>query len=157
MISIALAAALQIVAAAQTVTLDAGVRNPSIARDGRGVLESRGDIWMAASLASGGSAGVWTRITSGAGWDRAPVWSSDGQWIYFASDRDGSFDIWRLAVPALATAVPERLTSGDAVDGDPSVAPDGAVVFERGRGLAADIWLRSADGAENRSTGSNAH
>ncbi len=155
MIAFGLAVALQIAATAQTLTFDAGVRNPSIARDGRVVLESRGDIWLAPSLGAGAVASTWTRITAGAGWDRAPVWSRDGQWIYFASDRDGSYDIWRLAMPALLAAVPERLTSGTAVDGNPSVAPDGSVVFERGRGLAADIWLRASDGTEKRLTSEN--
>src|SRR5262245_1570483 len=100
MIAIGFAVALQIAATAQTVTFESGIRNPSVARDGRVVLESRGDLWIAPSL-NLATPISWTRITADAGWDRAPVWSSDGQWIYFASDRDGSYDIWRIASSGL--------------------------------------------------------
>jgi hypothetical protein len=34
------------------------------------------------------------RLTS-TGENRAPVWSHDGIWVYFGSNREGDFDIWR--------------------------------------------------------------
>jgi Tol biopolymer transport system component len=36
-------------------------------------------------------------LTSGSFTNTAPSWSADGNWIYFASDRTGRFEIWRVA------------------------------------------------------------
>lgn len=36
-----------------------------------------------------------TRLTSDPGQDLFPSWSRDGRWIYFTSDRSGSFQIWK--------------------------------------------------------------
>ena len=54
-------------------------------------------------------------LTNDAPLDWAPSYSSDGQWIYFASDRGGSLNLWRLQVdPATSTPVgaPEPVTLG---------------------------------------------
>jgi len=37
-------------------------------------------------------------ITHDAPVDWNPVWSPDGRWLYFASDRGGSMNLWRIAV-----------------------------------------------------------
>ena len=38
-----------------------------------------------------------------------PNWSADGRWIYFASDRAGKLDIWRIPPEG---GEPERVTTG---------------------------------------------
>src|SRR5688572_24603198 len=126
-----------------------GVRDPSFAPDGRLVVSIDGDLFV---QAAGG--GAWTRLTSGAAWDREPVWVRDGSAIIFASDRSGGFDLWRIAVPAASSAVtpPERLTTASEPDREPSATPDGRVVFVRGAGDAARLWVRARDGAEQRVT-----
>jgi Tol biopolymer transport system component len=55
--------------------------------------EGRGDI---ATIPAAGGAPV--RITSQDSVDWNPVWSPDGKYIYFASDRGGSMNLWRIAV-----------------------------------------------------------
>ena len=35
------------------------------------------------------------RLTSEPSSEAAPTWSPDGRWIYFASDRTGSWEVWR--------------------------------------------------------------
>ena len=35
-------------------------------------------------------------LTPSAAIDAVPTWSQDGQWIYFASNRSGRFEIWRI-------------------------------------------------------------
>jgi serine/threonine protein kinase len=55
--------------------------------------DGRGDI--ATIPAAGGSP---VRITSEDSTDWNPVWSPDGKYIYFSSDRGGSMNLWRIAV-----------------------------------------------------------
>ena len=52
--------------------------------------------------ATGGSE---TRLTTSAGYDDGPDFSPDGRWIYYNSDRSGSWDIWAFPprVPAPMT------------------------------------------------------
>jgi eukaryotic-like serine/threonine-protein kinase len=47
--------------------------------------------------------------------DWAPVWSPDGRFLYFASDRGGAMGIWRIAIDEAtgrARGVPEPIVSG---------------------------------------------
>ena len=49
-------------------------------------------------------------------------------------------------------AEPERVTTHDDPEGEPVVARDGRVIFVRGRGAAARLWVRTAGGEEKRLT-----
>lgn len=120
------------------------VRDPSFATDGRLAVSFEGDLWL---RDSGGRR--WTRLTSGAAWDRQPAWSPDGQAIVFVSDREGGANLFRVT---LRTGTVERLTSDPLPDAEPTVGRDGSVAFVRGRGPAARIWVRSAAGNEQRLT-----
>ena len=127
----------------QTATLPP-VRDPSFSTDGRLAVSFEGDLWL---RDAGGRR--WSRLTSGAGWDRQPTWSPDGQSIVFVSDREGGSHLFRVAVRGGSI---ERLTNDALPDAEPTVAHDGSVAFVRGRGAAARIWLRAAGGAEQRLT-----
>ena len=67
------------------------------------------------------------RLTVHAGYDDGPDYSPDGRWIYFNSDRSGSWDVWRIpaegAGPGDSRA--ERVTSDDFEDWFPHPSPDG--------------------------------
>jgi eukaryotic-like serine/threonine-protein kinase len=39
-----------------------------------------------------------TRVTEDAALDWNPLWSADGKWLYFGSDRGGSMNLWRIAI-----------------------------------------------------------
>jgi len=68
---------------------------PRLSPDGKrlaiGVLrDNNWDVWTYDLQRS-----VATRLTFGEGYDADPVWSPDGQWIAFASDRDGAPTVFR--------------------------------------------------------------
>ena len=134
------------------VELEGGARNPAFARDGRLAVEARGDIWITDAV---GPAARWRRVTSGSAWDRAPAWTPDGTAIVFSSDRaGGDFDLWRVTVGRSDGALgePTRITTAPGPESEPAPAPDGSIVFVRGRGPGADLWLRTARGEERQLT-----
>ena len=133
--------------AQQEQKLGIGARQPAFARDGRLAVSVRGDIWTLSAT------GQWTQVTSGGASDREPSWSFDGSYIVFSSDRSGKLDIWRVTIGASGIlGNPEQLTHGSRPDAQPVVAPDGQLIFTRGRGAAAELWTRSVSGTEARLT-----
>ena len=75
------------------------------------------------------------RITSYDGNDKWPFWSEDGNWIYFVSDRDGVFNLWKKNIKTGKTV---QVTHFKEEILHPSMGPDGTLVFEH-RG-----WLYKA-------------
>lgn len=83
-----LAAVITISASAQTSP--SWLRYPSISPDGKMIAFTyKGDLYKVAS--TGGAA---IPLTLHEAHDFMPVWSHDGKWIAFASDRYGNFDIF---------------------------------------------------------------
>ena len=73
------------------------VSSPELAPDGRRVatmrvVQGNGDIWRR-DLVRGGM----TRLTFDAAGDTTPIWSPDGLWIGFSSNRTGRFDLQGVA------------------------------------------------------------
>src|SRR5688572_12233119 len=95
--------------------------------DGRrlsvGIVEYQSDIYVGRS-AGGDSAlqGV-ARLTLDTRFDLEPRWTDDGKAILFASDRNGSLDIFRQAIGEM-DAVPVVAGPGD--QSKPQLSPDGA-------------------------------
>lgn len=66
------------------------VRHTALSPDGKLIAFTyKGDIFTVP--VAGGRA---TQLTSHSAYDKSPVWSPDGQQIAFASDREGSFDVY---------------------------------------------------------------
>ncbi len=63
-----------------------------IAYWGQGKSTNR-DIW---TIPAGG--GAPTQVTNDKHLDWNPVWSPDGKYLYFASDRTGTMNLWRVAI-----------------------------------------------------------
>ena len=125
-----------------------GVRGPSVSKDGRVVVEVRGDLWLV-----GLDDAATVRLTDTEVWERDPVWTPDGSAvIYVVADTSGQ-DLWRLSVgPEGAPGGPVRLLESSEPEGEPAVLPDGSILFVRGAGQAADLWLVDGQGIERRLT-----
>jgi TolB protein len=72
-------------------------------------------------------------------------WSPDGNWLAFAGQRNGNFNLFRVR----ATGGPEeRLTSAAAYDDGPDYSPDGQwIYFNSNRSGSWDIWRIPSEGA----------
>ena len=79
-------------------------RHPAPSPDGSMLVFSwQGDLWTVPS--TGGTAHPLTLHPDA---ERFPIWSRDGRWIAFASDRYGSLDAF--VMPSDASRPPLRLT-----------------------------------------------
>jgi Tol biopolymer transport system component len=118
------------------------LRVPSVSPDG---------TRFAVSLAEGGrNADIWTfdldggtptRITT-RGENMSPVWTPDGEWLLFWSERDGTRTVYRKRSDG--TGDEERL--GDGEHGRPvAVTPDGQWLTTNHRD---DIWMVPIHGGE---------
>ncbi len=129
-----------------SVLQSTGAQWAAAASDGRIAFERAGQLYVMRP----GTAPV--RITSDAFINRQPAWSPDGRSLVFVSDRGGTH-VWRIALDGLnAIGSAEPLTSGAEADTEPAVADDGRIVFVRGTGSGADLWLRAVDGTEKKLT-----
>jgi len=52
------------------------------------------------------------QITNDSASDYVPTWSRDGQWVYFASDRTGSPQIWKAPAKGASEALPVTASGG---------------------------------------------
>src|SRR6185369_8078687 len=84
------------------------------------------------------------QITSGPYDDDDPVWSPDGRWIAFASNRtadpdaNDNRDVFLIAPRAGET--PRALTTSPGTDTSPSFSPDGKWITYVAGGAPEDIW-----------------
>src|SRR5689334_2878556 len=103
-----------------------GARMPALSPDGKQLaFVYRGDIWMAAS--SGGPARALTQHVEA---EANPIFSPDGQWVAFASKRNGNWDIF--ATPA-SGGVARQLTWHSGNETPQGWSPDGRKVLFAGR------------------------
>lgn len=104
-------------------------RHPAPSPDGSTIaFDWQGDLWTVQS-----TGGHPTRLTVHPAHDENPVYSRDGKWLAFASNRFGSFDVF--VIPADGSAPPHRLSYADRSDIPVDFTPDGTrVLFTSHRG-----------------------
>jgi dipeptidyl aminopeptidase/acylaminoacyl peptidase len=81
---------------------------------------------------------VVVRITNNPAHDTAPVWSPDGKWIYFSSDRTGSFELWR--VPAIENGAAVQVTHNGCYA---AVLSDGNAIYYTKSNHDGGIWKQA--------------
>ncbi len=105
-------------------------RSPDITPDGKQIAFSYlGDIWTVEAIG-----GVARPVTMHEAHDINPVFSPDGKWLAFSSNRHGSYDVF--VAPAVG-GKPRRLTFDSAPDMVSGWTPDGKqIVFSSSRSVA---------------------
>ena len=81
-------------------------------------------------------------VTDDAHTDWGPIWSPDGRYLYFLSDRGGSPDLWRVRVnetSGRALAPPQAVTAGVARVMQASISGDGNRIAYTSRSTAAAL------------------
>ena len=92
------------------------------------------------------------KLTSGMAWDMQPVFSPDGEWVAFTSDRGGGDNLWMIRIEG----TDEKAISNESFRllNSPVWSPDGQYVvgrkhFTSGRSLGAgELWLYHVDGGD---------
>jgi tricorn protease len=128
-------------------------RTPDISPDGKYVAFSYlGDIWMVEAIG-----GVARPVTMHEAHDIGPVFSPDGRWLAFSSNRHGSYDVFVVPVQG---GKPRRLTFDSANDIVNCWSPDGKeVVFASTRSTAFptnfELYAVPVEGGRVRRIGVN--
>lgn len=117
-----------------------GARHPSISPDGSQIAFGyMGDIWRVSR--DGGRA---FRLTDHKAYDREPVWSWDGEFIVFTSNRTGNDDVHLISADGGSA---RQLTYHTATDEGLDFSPDGKwIVFRSNRSSVSSLYKISVDG-----------
>jgi len=126
--------------------------DPNLFRNLR--VDPRGEM-VAVTILDGERSDVWTtsldspnlsRLTF-SGFNIEPRWSPDGEWVVFASNRDGPFDIYRK--PANGAGVAERIVASEHHQYPGAMTPDGRqlIYSEANPDTRYDIWIMPLDGS----------
>ncbi|MCG3192557.1 MAG: Protein TolB [Thermoanaerobaculia bacterium] len=84
-------------------------------------------------------------FTHGPGTDRQPVYSPDGRFVVFASNRTGNWELWRLS---LENGALKNLTENSADEWDPAFVGGGdRLLWSSNRTGYFEIWISSSDGS----------
>ena len=92
---------------------------------------SQRDIWTIDPYAAKPRETI-VSVTSDPAIDWNPVWSPDGRYLYFGSDRDGTMNLWRIAMDENSgkpRGAPEAVMLPAAFSGNFAVSHDGEIAY----------------------------
>ena len=81
----------------------------------------KGDIYVVDA-----EGGIAQQLTTNSSYDFNPIWSNDGQYVAFASDRNANFDIYVVSVNG---GVAKRVTTNSASEIPLAFSPDDSVIY----------------------------
>ena len=89
------------------------------------------------------------RLTANDSYDVFPAWSPNGQWLTYASNRDGDWEIYRMRADGSGK---QKLTDNFRnYDGDSSWSPDGQwIAFLSNRDDLFEVYRMRADGSDQQ-------
>jgi len=114
--------------------------------DGRVVFDTRSPRQNLREVTLGGAlASRW--LSRGESTDRQPVYSPDGEWVAFSSNRGGGMNLWLVST---RTGNLRRVTESH-VNWDPAFTRDGRrLLWSSNRGGNFEIWSADVDGGGPR-------
>ena len=122
--------------------------------DGKTILFTRPSHSTLNIFAISPDGGEETARTTGTGVSDDPDFSSDGQWIYFNSDRAGGMQIWRMRTDG---SQPEQVTFDEKHNWTPHPSPDGKSILilsydkdVTGHAANKDVTLRILNVADRK-------
>jgi serine/threonine-protein kinase len=123
--------------------------------DGRRLVFRRQDKSTSDIATAEPGAGTITRLTADNMLDIDPAWAADGRRVYFASNRGGGLNLWRIPVggDGRAAGPAEQVTTGAGDDVEPAIGPDSRRVVFAVRGINADLWRLPVSPASGQPTG----
>ena len=81
----------------------------------------KGDIYVVAT-----EGGIAKQLTTNSSYDYNPIWSNDGKYIAFASDRNANFDVYVVSVDG---GVAKRVTTNSASEIPLAFSPDNSMIY----------------------------
>ncbi len=114
--------------------------------DGRVVFDTRSPRQNLREVTLGGK-GAARWLSRGESTDRQPVYSPDGEWVAFSSNRGGGMNLWLVST---RTGNLRRVTESH-VNWDPAFTRDGErLLWSSNRGGNFEIWTADVDGGGPR-------
>jgi Tol biopolymer transport system component len=115
--------------------------------DGRVVFDTRSPRQNLREVTLAGAAANGRWLSRGESTDRQPVYSPDGEWVAFSSNRGGGMNLWLVST---ATGNLRRVTDAH-VNWDPAFTRDGQrLLWSSNRGGNFEIWTADVDGSGPR-------
>ena len=131
-------------------TEDGMVHRTAPSPDGRWLLgvEMRGGTWLPCRLLPADGSSVGRPVGPLNGQCTSAAWSADGRWMYFSSNVDGEYHLWRQRHPE---GTPEQITFGPTEQEGTALTPDGKYVITALGLQQASVWLHDR-GSDSRLT-----
>jgi Tol biopolymer transport system component len=111
------------------------------------------DLWSVAADGSESAEGAAQPFLEDPPVDWAPVYSHDGRWLYFASTRGGTFNLWRLPLDPKSgrpQGEPQPVTAPSSWAGPMSLSADGRRLLFADRNVETEIVRAPLDAAREK-------